>query len=442
MRPAPACAVLAIYLLAAPVSLAEQAHILPPSEQDRFMTDLCSALSENYVFQEKVAPLCETLRQTFEDKANRQRAPAHQFAADVTRDLINASGDYHFSVEYDPGWVAQARNTEAAGDKTELREDSIAALQTSNFGFRELSILEGNIGYIRFDFFPDPEHSFDAAAAAMQFVEHADAIIFDMRYNRGGHNQFGQFLSSYLFGADENRLLLEYRFMQEGEMKEGAYWTAPALPGPRRPDVPVYILTSSTTFSAGEWFAYALQKLGRATVVGMTTAGASHAVSRVPIDDRFVLQVPVGQVMDPVDRGDFEGTGVRPDIETPSYRARDYAHMLALEAVAAQDGAAGPDPDWLKPVLAARMDPPQLSAAELERFSGQYEGRSIALEGTRLIYTWRGRFNLALAPLGGGVFAVEGTDDFRFRFKEANGRISTLERLDRNGQTTSYSRLE
>ena len=49
------------------------------------------------------------------------------------------------------------------------------------------------------------------------------------------------------------------------------------VPGSRLADKPVFVLTSSRTFSGAEHFAYNLKTLKRATIVGETTSGASHA---------------------------------------------------------------------------------------------------------------------------------------------------------------------
>ena len=321
-----------------------------------------------------------------------------------------------------------------------LQEDDVEALRQSNFGFKNLEILEGNIGYVRFDYFPDPEQSFEAGATAMRFVENASAVIFDMRYNRGGHNQFSQFLSSYLFDTATHQLLHEYAYMDDGEMISGEYWTIPALPGSRMPDVPVYVLTSTMTFSAGEWFTYALQKLDRAEIVGLTTSGASHAVDRKPVDDRFLLQVPIGLGRDPVDKGDFEGVGVVPDHEVASLKARDIAHKLALKELSAQSEENSLEYEWILPVLDARLSPPEISTSILEGYAGAYEGRSIEYDGERLTYHWRDRFSLALTPLQENLFAVEGVDDFRFRFAANNGSITALERIEKDGRVTSYHR--
>lgn len=55
------------------------------------------------------------------------------------------------------------------------------------------------------------------------------------------------------------------------------FWTLPYVPGSRYLDRPVYVLTSSHTFSGGEDLSYTLQALGRAEVIGETTARTGRA---------------------------------------------------------------------------------------------------------------------------------------------------------------------
>ena len=89
----------------------------------------------------------------------------------------------------------------------------------------------------------------------------------------------------------------------------------------------------------GEWFAYTLKKLGRATLVGERTAGGAHPVDRKPVGTDYFLQVPIGQIRDPVDRGDFEGQGVTPDHQVASADALAVAHRLAVAELAKADPA-------------------------------------------------------------------------------------------------------
>ena len=412
----------------------------PISQQTIAQTigELRGTLERNYIHQDKVDTIHSALQDRHLEGAYDSASIASEFADRLTHDLIEASDDFHFAVAYDPQWIETARREPS--DHASLQEDALESLERSNFGFQKLEILEGNVGYIRFDYFPDPQHSFEAGARAMRFVENADAIIFDMRYNRGGHNQFAQYITSFLYEASDHRMIHEYAYMQDGELVSGEYWTIPTLPGKRMPEIPVFVLTSTTTFSAGEWFAYELQKLGRATLVGQTTTGASHAVNRVPINDHFLLQVPVGIGRDPVDKSDFEGIGVKPDVRIDASLAKIEAHKLALSAIAKNAPERRADLKWLRPLLEARRVTPKLSEAQLERLAGRYNGRQIKRSDDRLTYHWRERFQLTLVPLTETLFAVEGSNDFRFRFAEENGAVVALERLDRDGGATSYER--
>ena len=213
----------------------------------------------------------------------------------------------------------------------------------------------------------------------------------------------------------------------------------PALPAKRLTGKPVYILTGSTSFSAAEWFAYTLKKLGRATLVGERTAGGAHPVDRKPVGTDFFVQVPIGQIRDPVDRSDFEGQGVTPDHPVASADALAFAHRLALADLPKADPAKPADADCLAPELAAHVRP---APTALKAIAGRYEGRRIDLVEGKLLYTWRERFRLALEPLGGDLLAIEGVRDFRFRVIRKGCKVAALERIDRDGSTQTYARLD
>ena len=91
------------------------------------------------------------------------------------------------------------------------------------------------------------------------------ASIFDLHGNRGGDPKTVQLLASYLF--DNESVLLNNIYTRSTNSTQ-QYWTLKKIDGERMPNTPVYILTGSMTFSAGEEFTYDLQSLGRAVVVG------------------------------------------------------------------------------------------------------------------------------------------------------------------------------
>ncbi|KTE31875.1 MULTISPECIES: S41 family peptidase [unclassified Sphingopyxis] len=426
----------ALAWLASPAAASETP--LTPADKRAVVERLGQALEANYVFPDKAKTIAATLRGHL-DAGDYDAAPDRPtLARELTDDLIAASNDLHFSVGVDPEWVADYAAKQDPARAAALREQERQGEARSNFGFAGLRYLDGHIAYVDLAYFANPEFGYDAAAAAMRFIENGDAVIYDLRYNNGGHLEMAQLLASQLFPGDRDQELFDYDYTLDGRRVERGQWVLPALPAKRLTGKPVYVLTGSTSFSAAEWFAYTLKKLGRATLVGERTAGGAHPVDRKPVGTDFFLQVPIGQIRDPVDRGDFEGQGVTPDHLVPSADALATAHRLALADLAQADPAKQADADWFAPTLAPRA---ALTPAALEAIAGRYEGRRIDLAQGKLLYTWRERLRLALEPLGGDLFAIEGVRDFRFRIVRKGGKIVGLTRINRDGTTIDYARL-
>ena len=53
----------------------------------------------------------------------------------------------------------------------------------------------------------------------------------------------------------------------------------------------------------------------RATVIGKTTGGGANPGSDVTIKGQFVAFIPNGRAINPVTKTNWEGTGVKPNIE-------------------------------------------------------------------------------------------------------------------------------
>lgn len=96
-------------------------------------------------------------------------------------------------------------------------------------------------------------------------------------------------------------------------------------------------MSSATTFSGGEELAYDLQQLGRATIIGERTRGGAHAREGFRVHPHLEVTIPVARPVNPVSGGNWEGTGVVPDIDTTSHAAHDTAYRLALDHVIARN---------------------------------------------------------------------------------------------------------
>jgi C-terminal processing protease CtpA/Prc len=76
------------------------------------------------------------------------------------------------------------------------------------------------------------------------------------------------------------------------------------------------ILTSTDTYSSGEALAYHLQARHRGPIIGQGTPGGADHVTPVNVTPQVRALLPEAYVLDRVSGGNWEGTGVRPDIET------------------------------------------------------------------------------------------------------------------------------
>ncbi|MDZ4754542.1 MAG: S41 family peptidase [Phycisphaerae bacterium] len=195
-----------------------------------------------------------------------------------------------------------------------------------NWGFKGCEIADGNIGVLRFDAFVPTDEAKRVADAAMAFLGRCDALVFDLRQNGGGSPEMICYLSGYLF--DKPTLLNRMKDRNGSVVREG--FSAESVQGERfAADLPAYVVTSNRTFSGAEEFAYNLKNLSRATIVGETTGGGAHPVKAVRLDDRTVIMMPHMRAENPISQTNWEGTGVKPDVEVPAEGALEKALELA-----------------------------------------------------------------------------------------------------------------
>ena len=174
--------------------------------------------------------------------------------------------------------------------------------------------------------------------AAMAFLANTDALIFDLRDNKGGDSATVALAISYLV-PPQTQLL---SFRSRGAAKEEQSWSVPYVPGGRWSTTkPVYVLTSGKTFSAGEEFAYDLQQLKRATIVGARSRGGANPGVIRRLSEHFGMFVPNEAAIGPVSGSNWEGVGVTPDVSVDPAQALTAAHRLALRALIAKADAGG-----------------------------------------------------------------------------------------------------
>jgi hypothetical protein len=242
------------------------------------------------------------------------------FARVLARDLAEASRDNHFTMEYTRNVFPDFSRPPAP--EPEAQAHYRTAMEQANCTFEKVEILRNNVGYVKLNSFPDTAVCKSKAESAMAVVNHADALIFDLRDNRGGFDM-GIFLAGYLFDHPE------YMYSPRGPFPiTEQSWTHSPVAGSLLTDKPVYILTSSRTYSAAEQFSYDLKMLKRATLIGEATGGASHDGVLHNLDDHFAVGIPEHRPVNPFSDKDWAITGIEPDVKVRASDALATAEKL------------------------------------------------------------------------------------------------------------------
>lgn len=288
-------------------------------------------LNDLYVFPEVAKQMETAIRLQLQNKEYDQITSAALLAQTLTSHLRAISHDKHLEVHY--SHQAVPLDDSRSEPTPEQRERMRRFAASVNFGFEKIDRLEGNIGYLRVDGFMPTDVGADTAIAAMSFLANTDALIFDLRYSvNGGDPTMSTLLSSYLF--DSEPVHLGDIYWREGN-RTRQIWTMPYVPGKKYIGKDVFFLTSKDTISAGEGFVYDLQNLKRVTVIGETTAGAANPGFEYRINEHFFMFLPMGRAINPVTKTNWEGIGVKSDIEVPAEQALKTAHLMALKKLLA-----------------------------------------------------------------------------------------------------------
>jgi hypothetical protein len=300
------------------------------AERGQVLDGVLKKLTEFYIFPARAKEMEQAIRAKMARKEYDGITSARLLTETLTNQLQEVSHDKHLRVLFSHDPLPRPRKPSAA-DRERMR--SMQA--RSNYGFEKVERLEGNIGYLGLRGFMDTDAAGETAAAAMNFLAHTDALIIDLRQNGGGSPGMVALLCSYLFAGERKHLNdLAWRG-PEGERVE-QWWTQPHVAGKRYADKDVYLLTSKRTFSAAEEFTYNLKALKRATVVGETTGGGAHPGGPQPLSEHFAVWIPTGRAINPITKTNWEGTGVKPDVEVPADQALPTAYLAALTKLLAK----------------------------------------------------------------------------------------------------------
>jgi len=424
----------AVLFIASLASLTATAQI-PPSREPYSATagkqvvdSMATLLRARYADADTGGMIADHVQRRWTSGAYSRVTGWDQFVRLVTQDLQSVNEDTHLFLQ-----VAGGPGGPGPGAPAGPQAHGVEAVER----------LEGNIGYFRMTNFLGADAAFDALKGALDILSVTDAIIIDLRNSRGGSPAVANFIISHFTGPDTVLSLLVYDRVRNTTTSR---YTMREVPGPRRTDVPLFILTDDVTRSAAEDLTFVLQNFKRATVVGTRTAGAGRNNATVPLGHGVVGSISFTRVMEPGTRREWERTGITPDIPTHRDSALAVAHREAMKRV-----MAGAPPGARKQLeltvqgiearyaalsrSARRLTPPP----EYERYVGTYEGdQTVVIAGHRLVYQPRvAQPRETLSPVGNDTFS---SGSIRYRFA-VTGNDATLTILGADGSTSTFRRV-
>ena len=311
-----------------------------PAERSTTLVQLAEQLRDGYIYEEKGDTIAARLELAAADDrfAADNRLPA--FVARLNEYLLELSDDRHLRVIYrdSPEPQPQQRGSHGGGGHgggghgPAGRPADVAYPfnDPTSFGFADVKMLEGNVGFVDLRGFSDEPTSKAAADTVMTSIAGADALVIDVGRNSGGGPFMVRYLSGFLFDDPTHLASTDMRGM-DGPRER---WTLQdGRPTDAFVNVPVYILTSRKTFSAAESFTFGLKATGRVTVVGERTGGGGHFGGLVTLDGGLLAFIPRGRTYDPRTGKGWEAEGIQPDIEVPYGEALDTALREAKIAI-------------------------------------------------------------------------------------------------------------
>ncbi len=291
---------------------------------------MVAKLNEHYIFPDKATQI-ETFVRQRQREGKYDGMSGEQLAQQLTTDLHSVIDDKHMEVGFRPGLVLPdddgkpPPNTQAEWEEHHNVLIRLIMRQVAKRQVEEVEHLNPNIGYLKISGFPPPFLVADKFGSAMDELADTDGLILDLRDNGGGGTESAALLISYFV---DQRTRLNAVWDRVSDTTE-QHWTEDKLDGKRYGGKkPVLILVGPGTMSAGEDFAYTMQAMKRATVIGERTWGGANPARPHRIGEHFYVVIPGRRVINPHTGSNWEGTGVIADVKATQDQALDVAKDL------------------------------------------------------------------------------------------------------------------
>jgi len=403
-------------------------------QQQKMLHQVDSLLNRRYIKQNEIEFKLSKLKNIQADSI----ALASDFAQQVTLTLREAFNDKHLALYYDTALIKRLTYEQRKGPNWndvqfyEAYVEHSDLVKSHNFDFEKIEILDGNVGYLKFNYFAKLKDAQATINAAMQFVSNCDALIIDLQENAGGHVNTAQYITSFFY--PENTTLFFRNLKDETEIEYVAEPNDPVS----LINVPLYIIVNERTASAAEIITNTFIETKRAKVVGNLTWGGAHACSLVILNEAFALQLPFSELTGPVSKTNWEAKGIEPHITKAAENIIDNVHHLAVSYLldnAAMAKAKRKYKGILKSIEAKFND----DLPNFSEYTGNYGSRKFELKNDELYYEKIGGRPIKLVHVSGDEFVLQSNRFETVYFNRSKrGSVYAANFIKSTGDTLSY----
>jgi hypothetical protein len=305
--------------------LTAKAQLPSKAEVSAAINKMSALIRDRYVDPQQGTAIADHLNKAFAAGHFAAAKSWGQLATLTTKSLQDFSHDGHLYVRYDTAQSRALLRSEQPVNTADGSQETIgtnAGLQEKaapdpfyygpqpanyNYGFKSVKIGDDNIGFLQVSEINISRKSLPILDAAMTFVANTRALVIDLRNNGGGGSDTGAVFESYFLPP--NTPLISFTGRTGLSSTDS---TVSWLKG-HRYERPVFILINGKTASAAEAFAFAMQKTGRAIIIGTASAGAANMNVWLPVNENIFISV---SEMAPVWHGtkdSWEQKGIQPD---------------------------------------------------------------------------------------------------------------------------------
>jgi len=291
--------------------------VLDAASRALAVESVASVVEENYPWPDTARMIADHVRKQHASNMYDTIPTFAELARALTRDLRAINGDLHLAVH--------------GGSSGAPGPMALVSPEDRPTGVELFERLDGHVGYLKLNQLIAGDRSFHAVAEALDFLDGTDAMVLDLRGIPGGNTQMSNFLVSHFLPPD----VLSLNAVSQATGETTSHHTLIEVPGPRRLDVPLYVLVDRGSASAAEHVPFVLQNFGRATIVGERTVGAGRNNVFFPAELGLRVSLSTTRVYDPLSGREWERSGIVPDIVTTSEEALTAALKHARETVRA-----------------------------------------------------------------------------------------------------------